>query len=257
MKNTFITKTFILAACLLLGACASTRQQSDIQANDPLEPMNRATYAFNKAIDQNLYQPITDIYQAVLPETPRQGVSNAMRNLREPWVFINDILQLKFKRAGQTLSRFVINSTLGIGGLFKVSDDMGIKYHSEDFGQTLAVWGVGDGPYLIIPFVGPSSGRDFAGFTASFFGDPVTLVIADMDEKGLNLTRTGVDALDARSRLNRTIQDTYRDPDGYVLMRSAFRQNRRYEIYDGNAPNSEADDIFDELETDEQFGEQE
>jgi len=254
MKNTIISKFFMTVCIILLGACASTSQNNGEGTHDPLEGMNRATYAFNKTIDKGLYRPVASAYKTVLPKPPRDGISNAMRNLREPWVFVNDILQFKFKRAGTTLSRLVINSTLGIGGLFKVSDGLGIEYHSEDFGQTLASWGIEDGPYFIIPFVGPSNGRDFTGFATSFFADPVTIGIANLNEKGMNLARTGIDALDARVRAHDAINSIYDDPDGYELMRSAYRQNRLYEIHDGNPP-SEDDDIFDDLEDDELTGE--
>lgn len=252
MKKIYTTAVLIVSY-MTLAACASTQHSAADGPYDPLEGMNRKTYAFNKAVDQTLYRPVAAGYKAIMPKPAEDGVSNAMRNLREPWVFVNDILQLKFGRAGKTLSRFVINSTLGIGGLFKVSDDMGIAHHSEDFGQTLAVWGWEDSPYFIIPFVGPSSAADFTGFATSFFADPVTIGIGKLDEKGMNLARTGIDALDARVRLHEATNSTYEDPDGYVLMRSAYLQNRRFQIYDGNPPSAD-DDIFDDLE-DEDFPE--
>lgn len=243
-----------ILSLLLLGialtACASTQNQSGGGTYDPWENMNRKTYAFNKAVDQNLYKPAVTGYKAIMPKPAEDGVSNAMRNLREPWTFVNDVLQFKFKRAGRTLGRFVVNSTFGLGGLFKASDDMGIPHHSEDLGQTLAVWGWNESPYFIIPFVGPSTATDFTGFATSFFADPVTIGIGELNVKGLNLARTGVDALDARVRLNDTVNSTYQDPDGYILMRSAYRQNRRYELFDGNPP-AEDDDIFDDLEEEE------
>ena len=241
---------FTAALMLLTGACATTSQNSD-ETYDPWEGMNRATYKFNKAVDKAIYKPVTKVYKTVLPKTPRKGISNAMRNLRDPWVFVNDILQFKFKRAGTTLGRFIVNSTIGIGGLFKASDKMGIPYHSEDLGQTLATWGVGDGPYFIIPFIGPSNGRDTVGFVTYIFADPVYIGIAKLNEKGMNLTRTGIDALDARVRADQTLEDLYSDPDGYELMRSAYRQNRRYKIYDGDPP-EEDEDLFDELEDEEE-----
>jgi len=242
-----ICKAVFTASLLLLtGACATTSQNNG-DANDPWEGMNRATYGFNKAIDKAIYRPITGAYLAVVPEIPRKGVSNAMRNLRDPWVFVNDILQFKFKRAGETLGRFIVNSTIGVGGLFKVSEKMGIPYHSEDLGQTLAVWGVGDGPYFMIPFVGPSNGRDTVGFVTYFFADPTYFAIKETDVKGLNLIRTGIDALDARADAHQTLENLYNDPEGYELMRSAYRQSRNYKIHDGNPPQEDSD-IFDDLE---------
>ncbi|TNE62657.1 MAG: VacJ family lipoprotein [Alphaproteobacteria bacterium] len=235
---------------LLTAACASTSGTKMGEINDPLEGMNRATFEFNRVVDRALIRPISATYIAVVPEAPRQGVSNIMRNLREPWVFVNDILQFKFKRAGETLGRFIVNSTVGLAGLFKASDKMGIPYHREDFGQTLAVWGVGDGPYLVLPFIGPSTGRDAVGFAGDVFGDPVTIGIDQMDEKGANLTRTSIEVLDARARAHALIDQLYKEDDPYVVARSVYYQNRRFEIYDGNPPSVD-DDLFDELEANE------
>lgn len=235
---------------LLTSACATTGANDIDGANDPLEGYNRAAYGFNKAVDKTLYKPVAGAYRAVVPEAPRQGVSNVVRNLREPWTFVNDLLQLKFKRAGTTLSRFVVNSAFGVGGLFKVSEKMDIPYHSEDLGQTFAVWGFDNTPYFIIPFVGPSNVADTVGFGTYVFADPVTIGISKLNVKGLNLTRTGVDALDARARGHDIINSIYDDPDGYELMRSSYRQQRNYEIHDGNPPSAD-DDIFDDLEDEE------
>jgi len=250
-QNPFFKALFAATFVFFLSACATTSPNSTDEEYDPWEKMNRATYKFNKAIDKAIYNPVTKTYRAVVPEVPRQGVSNVVRNLREPWILVNDILQLKFKRAARTLSRFVINSSIGMGGLFKVSEKMDIPYHSEDLGQTMATWGVGDGPYFIIPFIGPSSTRDTTGFAAFIFADPVTIGISKTNIKGLNLTRTGVDALDARSRAHDLINSVYDDPDGYELMRSSYRQKRIFDIHDGNPPEADAD-IFDDLEDEEE-----
>lgn len=240
-----------LGMMLLTAACASSQQNAvDSTVSDPLEPMNRAIFAFNKAADQAVISPLVAAYTTVVPKPPRDGISNAMRNLREPWVFINDILQFKFKRAGRTLGRFVINSTIGIGGLFKVSDDMGIEYHSEDFGQTLATWGFGDGPYIVLPFLGPSNLRDTTGFATYFFLDPVSMAL---DEKGklidASLIRTAVDAWDARVRFDEILRELYLEDDPYVFARTVYWQQRRFEIFDGNPPTGEGEeDLFDDLE---------
>ncbi len=248
LNSTFIKRFAIATLIMVTGACASTTNNSE--PTDPLEGYNRAAYSFNKAVDQNLYRPVASVYNTVIPKPPRDGISNIMRNLREPWVFLNDILQLKFKRAGTTLGRFVINSSVGFGGSFKVSDKMNIAYHSEDLGQTFATWGIGDGPYFIIPFVGPSNGRDVVGFGAYIFADPTTIAIGKLNVSGLNLARTGVDALDARARAHDVVNRIYEDENGYELMRSAYRQSRAFEIHDGNPP-SEDDDIFDDIEEEE------
>lgn len=249
MLKNIILRSITASTLLLTAACASTSNNTDPETYDPLEGMNRATHSFNQGVDKVLIRPFTAGYRAVVPEAPRQGLANAMRNLREPWTFVNDILQFKFLRAGKTLGRFVVNSTIGVGGLFKASDSMGIEHHSEDLGQTLAVWGIGDAPYLVLPFIGPSNGRDAIGFATYVFADPVTIGIGKLDEKGMNLARTGLDALTLRERNYEAFNSVLDDPDSYELMRSAYRQRRIFEIYDGNPPEEDSD-IFDDLEED-------
>ncbi len=249
MSKTQLMRSLAAASLLFTAACASTNQNNPEEIHDPLEGLNRATHSFNQGVDKVLIRPFTAGYRAVLPEAPRQGIANAMRNLREPWTFVNDILQFKFLRAGKTLGRFVINSTFGVGGLLKASDSMGIEHHSEDLGQTFAVWGIGESPFIVLPFLGPSNGSSTIGLGAYIFLDPVTLGINELEVKGLNLARTGVDALTLRERNFETINGTLDDPDSYELMRSAYRQYRRFEIFDGNPPQSD-EDIFDDLEED-------
>ncbi|WP_262695929.1 MlaA family lipoprotein [Kordiimonas aquimaris] len=256
MKLYSITKFSALVPLLfLITACATNHQSAennlDTSVNDPYEEMNRKIFAFNQSFDRAILRPISSGYKAVLPKPAQDGVSNAMRNLREPWVFVNDILQFKFKRAATTLTRFVMNTTVGLAGLFKASDGIGIPYHSEDLGQTLAVWGIGDGAYWVVPFLGPSNGRDFAGLGASFFLDPVTYTLGQENETTLNYIRTGVDVLDARVRVHEALDGLYAEDDPYVVFRSLYLQNRRFEIHDGNPPaNQEEEDFFDSLEDD-------
>lgn len=250
MKLNKLARAGVSAALLLTtAACGSKSANLNPDVNDPYEEMNRKIFAFNQSFDRQILQPISSAYKFVMPDPLEDGVSNAMRNLREPWVFVNDILQLKFGRALTTLTRFTLNTTVGAAGLFKVSDGMGIPYHSEDLGQTLAVWGVGDGAYWVVPFLGPSNGRDFVGFAGNFFLDPVTLTLVAEDERTLSYIRTGVDILDARVRAHEALDQLYAEDDPYVVFRSLYLQNRRFEIHDGNPPADEAEeDFFDELE---------
>lgn len=244
-----------LTLLTVTAACASGSGNIETDTRDPYEEMNRKIFAFNKAFDRQIFKPISSAYKFVMPDPLEDGVSNAMRNLREPWVFVNDILQFKFKRALTTLTRFTLNTTVGAAGLFKVSDGMGIPYHSEDLGQTFAAWGVEESPYLVLPFVGPSTNRDFVGFVGYFFLDPVTVALNNENESGLVLLRTGVDALDARVRLHDSLDELYKEDDPYVVMRSLYLQNRRYEIYNGDPPADEAEeDFFDDLEDEEDGG---
>ncbi|GHF24044.1 hypothetical protein GCM10017044_18300 [Kordiimonas sediminis] len=205
-------------------------------------------FAFNEVTHKAVLKPVAKTYETVVPEPPRKAVRNFFRNLREPWVFINDILQGEFKRAGTTFQRFVINSTVGIGGLLNISEGAGLEYHQEDFGQTLAVWGVGDGPYLVLPFLGPSSGRDAFGSGVGFFADPAAIAIDNADEEGLQLGKIGVESLDRYSRSYGLIDEVLRNKDPYLYMRIQYQQNRAFEIRNGKRDHSEADDIFDEIE---------
>ncbi|WP_374763337.1 MlaA family lipoprotein [Yunchengibacter salinarum] len=245
-------KRITLGLCLtLLTACAGgTEPKNASGIHDPYEDMNRAVFAFNKVVDRNLLDPVVTGYNTVVPEPARDGVSNAMRNLREPWTFLNDLLQGNFGRAGTALGRFVINTTLGIGGLFRVSDEMGIKYHNEDLGQTLAVWGVDRGPYLVLPLLGPSSVRDGAGTVTSFWADPVSIAADRANEKGLQLGLVLTNGLSLRADNDGLIDSLYQEDDPYIFMRSTYRQNREFQIRNGKRAKepSEADAIFDALE---------
>ncbi len=247
----FVRVAIAAFAMITTTACASKSANLDTDVNDPYESMNRKIFEFNRTFDRQIFKPISSAYQFVMPDPLEDGVSNAMRNLREPWVFINDILQFKFKRALTTLTRFTLNTTVGAAGLFKVSDGMGIPYHSEDLGQTLAVWGFKESPYFVIPFIGPSTNRDFVGFAGYFFLDPVTIVLNNEGKQELSLTRAGVDALDARVQLHDALDQLYAEDDPYVVMRSLYFQNRRFQIYDGNPPTDEEEDFFDSLEDEE------
>lgn len=251
----FMRTAVALTLLTVTAACASGSGNIETDTRDPYEAMNRKIFAFNKAFDRQIFKPISSAYKFVMPDPLEDGVSNAMRNLREPWVFVNDILQFKFKRALTTLTRFTLNTTVGAAGLFKVSDGMGIPYHSEDLGQTFAAWGIEESPYLVLPFVGPSTNRDFVGFVGYFFLDPVTIALNNENESDLVLLRTGVDALDARVRLHDSLDELYKEDDPYVVMRSLYLQNRRYEIYNGDPPADEAEeDFFDDLEDEEDGG---
>lgn len=242
----------LMNLCVLafLTACATTMPQGELSdpERDPHEARNRAVFEFNTKFDKAVLRPISSGYRAVVPKPARQGVSNFFRNLREPWVFVNDLLQGKFGRAGTTLSRFVINTTVGVGGLLKASDDMGIEYHQEDFGQTLAVWGVSQGKYTVVPFIGPSSPRDFTGFVAGVFGDPTTYTLDELEGQDLVLTYLGASILDTRARLHPTIEELYKEKDPYIVARAAYFQNRDFQLRDGKIEQTDEDDLFDELD---------
>ena len=236
-----------LASPALVGACATRPPADDPDAvaefrqnNDPIEPFNRGSYAVHQAIDRTVLEPVARGYRAVVPNPVRRGVRNVLVNLRAPVVLINDVLQGEPRRAGDTLGRFVVNSTLGLGGVFDVARDrMGVRAHDEDFGQTLAKWGVGEGPYLFIPVLGPSNPRDLTGFGVDIASNPLTWVGQGAAVDALLWSRAGVTVVDTREGLIETLDDVNRTSlDSYATLRSAYRQRRRAEI--GNRTGSPA-----------------
>ncbi|MEK7246697.1 MAG: VacJ family lipoprotein, partial [Pseudomonadota bacterium] len=163
----------LLAAVPPLSGCATAPDPSNADAlaeyrqiNDPIEPANRVIFAFNRAIDAAILKPLAKIYRDFTPKIFQDAVGNILANLRAPVVLANDVLQGEGKRAGNTLARFVVNSTVGLGGMIDAASEMGVPRHAEDFGQTLAVWGVPEGPYLMLPLFGPSNPRDLVGLAA-------------------------------------------------------------------------------------------
>ena len=229
-----------LLALLAVSACATRPPADDRQAvaefranNDPVEPFNRAMYDVNDAIDRAVLEPVARGYRAVVPPPVRRGITNVLSNARSPVVLANDALQGETVRFGTTLGRFLINSTIGIGGIFDVAVDLGLRPHSEDFGQTLAVAGVGEGPFLYLPLLGPSNPRDLVGLIAGILADPLTwLTFGNAQVAGTaSYIRTGATVVSTREGLLDTIANvraTSLDP--YATIRSAYRQSRAREI---------------------------
>ena len=171
-----------LSALVLTAGCATPPTDPDAraaydEANDPLEPMNRYFFEVNYAMDQLFFRPIAGMYRTGVPEPVRDAIRNMLRNLRSPLIFIHDLAQGEPHRAGVTLQRFALNSTIGLGGLIDVADELlGLQYHDEDAGQTLAVWGAGESFYLMLPFYGPSNPRDAGGIVIDSFIDPLSIL---------------------------------------------------------------------------------
>ncbi|MFM2041771.1 MAG: hypothetical protein RLY86_347 [Pseudomonadota bacterium] len=249
-----------LAALMLLVGCASpettsaapgpsvqgTAGQGDAapvtmsDANDPLEPVNRAIFWFNEALDVVLIKPAAQVYKAVLPDAAERGVTNVLQNLREPLNFANQGLQGDWEGAGNALKRFGINSTLGIAGIIDVAEDMGVPYEYESLEQTLAVWGVPEGPYLVLPLIGSSSLRDGPALLGETLADPVRITATEADAQWFNYTRTGLIIVDTRATYLQVIEDLRRNSvDYYAAMRSLYRQRRDGWIRDG-APDPNA-----------------
>ncbi len=238
----------LLAALTLVAGCASqpkpaadtwsTNDNQDIEEideeNDPLELLNRFTFSFNLALDTFIFRPSAATYRFLFPVEVRDSVRNALRNLSTPVVLANDLLQGEFERAETTLVRFFVNSTVGLLGLFDVAADWGYPFHDEDFGQTLAVHGVGEGFYLVLPIFGPSNPRDGVGMLVDIYLDPLTYVAEANDAEEYLFARTAVRGIDTRSRNIEALDDLKRDSiDFYARIRSLYRQSRANEISNG------------------------
>lgn len=228
----------------LLAGCATPPPAEDREAraeweqiNDPLEPMNRAIFDFNDVVDKALLKPVAQGYRAVVPPFGRERVRDALKNLRSPIIFANDVLQGDPDRAMATLMRFAFNTGFGIGGLFDLATPGGIPYHDEDFGQTFAVWGIGEGPYLVLPILGPSNPRDTTGLAAEWLTDPFNIWMDNTGNDWVIWTRAGVAGVDKREAYLDTLDEIERSSlDYYAAMRSLYRQRRDAEIKNGAVP---------------------
>jgi phospholipid-binding lipoprotein MlaA len=218
----------ILVALTLLGGCASTGNP-----RDPFEPLNRGIYHFNDGVDTVLLKPAAEVYRGVLPQFVRTGVSNFYANINDVIVALNNLLQGKFLNAVSDVGRIVVNTTAGVLGVLDVATHIGLEKHDEDFGQTLGYWGIGPGPYVVIPLLGPSSVRDAIGRFVDFKTDPLTYVDPSRDRNIL----WGVRFVNRRAELLETskiLETAALDP--YEFLRDAYLQRRRNLIYDGSPP---------------------
>lgn len=205
------------------------------EANDPMEPMNRYFFDLNNFVDEILMKPLAGWYYIALPDFAQDGIRNAVNNVRTPVILANDLFQGEFERAGTTFGRFLVNSTLGLGGLFDIAEKMGLERHDEDFGQTMAVAGVDEGPYLVLPLVGPSNPRDAFGKIVDAFLDPMTYLTFFTNVGWINTTRNGLDIVDFRARNLQTLDQIKKGSlDYYATVRSLYRQRRADEISNGN-----------------------
>jgi phospholipid-binding lipoprotein MlaA len=229
-----------LVAALSLSACATRPPASDPdslaeykQTNDPLEPTNRVFYAINNGLDTVILKPVAKAYRYVVPGPVRTGIHNMLSNMGTPVQLTNDVLSAKPRRAGDTTMRFLINTTVGVFGIFDWATDWGYPNHDSDFGLTLASWGVPEGPFLFLPVLGPTNPRDASGFGVDILFDPFTWIGGPNDTglTVLNWTKYGLNAVDARERVLDSIdqiQKTALDP--YATFRSLYRQHRQSQI---------------------------
>ena len=220
-------------ASLLLSACAA---HAPVNPKDPLEPLNRRVYQFNDAVDRAVIKPVATAYRKVLPSPVRSSVTNFFGNLQDAWSGVNNALQLKGVASSESFARFGVNTFFGLGGLLDIATEMRIERHTKDFGHTLGYWGVGPGPYLVLPLLGPSTLRDAAALTVDSQGN----LLSNVSDVPARNTASAVNLLNRRANLldaTRMLDEVALDP--YTFTRDAFLQRRRSAIYDGNPPDEE------------------
>jgi len=233
-----------LIAGALLAGCATAPSADDPAAlaeykeiNDPIEPVNRVVFEFNRGLDTMLLRPAATFYKAMMPPPIQDLVHNFLNNLRTPVVLLNDVLQGEGERAGDTFARFAINSTVGILGFGDPATSMGYARHGEDFGQTLGAWGAGEGIYLVLPVFGPSNPRDLVGQVVDTITDPVWHYARNTDREYIPNERMVVEAVDFRSTNMEEIDDLQLTSlDYYAAVRDLYRQIRDVDIRNGASP---------------------
>ncbi len=242
--NSFAKRISTLAVAAgmvgLLGGCATSGNPKD-----PIEGFNRAMFSFNEGLDKVIIKPVAQGYEAALPSPIRTGVTNFFANIADVFIAVNNLLQGKVPEAAGDAGRFVVNSTIGILGVFDVATEMGLEKHEEDFGQTFGRWGVGPGAYVVIPFFGPRDVRDTVGLVLDVKADPV----ANVDHIATRNTLLAVRIVSDRANLlpaDKVIEEAALDK--YSYMRDAYLQRRRSLIYDGNAPREREDAEAEDME---------
>jgi len=240
----------ILGLVLTLGACATPPTDPVARAefektNDPFEPMNREILDFNLFVDRILFKPLAQTYRTVVPQYPRDRMRNFLDNLNEPVIFVNDTLQGEFSRAHTTFARFLFNTTFGLGGLWDQASKIGLEKQTGDFGQTLYSWGVPDGPYLVLPILGPSNPRDAIGIAVDSYIDPFKYVALNNGSHNAGLYRWIATGVDERSRNIESFDEIQRNAlDFYAQLRSLWRQHRAAELRHGEPGPIENEDPY-------------
>lgn len=237
LKKGFVCTT--IAAAATLSGCASLTSHEE---NDPLEYVNRGIYNFNEKADEYVLEPAAKGYQYITPDVVDQGISNFFSNLDDVVVFVNDVLQLKFNQALSDGGRVVVNTTVGVLGFVDMATDMGMPKHNEDFGQTLGAYGIGTGPYIVLPILGESTLRDTVGLYGDMFVDPI-YQLHDSDAMWATVALKGLDRRADLISTKKIADEASLDP--YEFRRSAYFQRREYLIYDGNPPEND-ESILDE-----------
>ena len=228
---------------LLLAGCASQQTTLSDPERDPWEAYNRKIHAFNMGLDRAVMKPVAKGYDYVMPDAPQRGVRNFFRNLSYPVDFINLILQGKFIESMDQTARFLMNSTIGLAGFFDVATKAGLPRHTEDLGQTLAVWGWKDSRYLVMPFFGPYTMRDLLGRSFYGYAHPISYVAREYN----NYVPIVLDLVTLRAELLPFDEQLESAADPYILVRDVWLQNREFNIYDGDPPAPDYDALLEDF----------
>ena len=235
----------LLVSVLAFGStgCSGTQIQPTDPQRDPWEAYNRKIHAFNMGVDRYVMKPVAKGYDTVMPDAPQRGVRNFFRNLSYPVTFLNLLLQGKPAAAMDATGRFLVNTTLGLGGFFDVASKGGLPRFDEDMGQTLAVWGWSESRYLVMPFIGPYTVRDLLG--RSFYGyfHPISYMVREYDAYYL----IAIDLVTLRAELLSFDTQIQNASDPYVLIRDVYLQNREFKIYDGDPPAPDYDALLEDF----------
>jgi phospholipid-binding lipoprotein MlaA len=223
------------------------------ETHDPFEPMNRYFFDLNIALQELVLKPAAGMYKAALPDPAQNAIHRFLENMKLPWTAVNDVLQGNFNRSGVALARFAVNTTVGVAGFFDFASGWGLPYHEEDLGQTFAVWGIPEGPYLVLPFLGPTTPRDAIGYGIGHYYDPVNMLVTNYAPKGNRVrnpdgpaefrafptARDGGEAIDLQARNGDAIDELKKQSmDFYATIRSVWRQRRAADIENRGADES-------------------
>lgn len=246
-SHSLLKLSLVAAMAFMLSACASTSEPTvagDTVVHDPLEGVNRVVLQGNDVADRFVLEPIARGYRAGTPEAFRVAFRNFLRNLKSPVIIANQILQGDLEGTGNSTLRMVVNTLAGFGGVLDLAADGGVPEESEDFGQTLAVWGVGNGPYLVLPLLGPSTVRDAIGTLVDSYADPLRIYLFNTNNEEWHYGRVAASVVDQREELLDVIDDLRRNSfDYYAALRSAYVQRRVALINDQDPGTSSGPEI--------------
>lgn len=233
----------VFAGCISASAFVFSAPADASDDSDPWEGFNRKVFAFNDYMDRNLLKPVAQGYEFVTPDPVDRAITNTFSNINDTLVVVNDVAQFKFTQALMDTARFVVNTTVGFFGVFDVAKHIGLPKHNEDFGQTLGYWGVGTGPYLMLPFLGPSSLRDLSGDLVDYSSGMSYPYFTETRTEDVFLTALKI--IDLRADL--LASESLISGDRYLFIRSAYLQNREYLVTDGKSQDDFGDDFYDDI----------